>query len=184
MNNVVLHEGDRSPTKEDATKVVVPSTAVLTSPSLHDRISTMAATTAAGAAHRNGEGVSRPTDALRALKEELNSMRQEVAILGGGTPDSPFRKYTDGRDAHDTHASGSVGSSLPASMQPNEVSHLQQRARTARDCADDILMRLPIASQGSVSSGAKDGLRLYVVLILLVTVYVVAIWMRRDEKIE
>lgn len=144
--NVVLSADDPSPTGNEQTKVVVPKEATLMQPSLHERLTT--------AAPRNTES-GKPTDELRALKEELHTLRTDRGSLSG--------------------ASGGRSPSL------SDGGGAQQPAQPGS--AEDILMKGPCDDEQPDGSPAKKkkGLKLYLVIVIMFVVYVITLFSTRGS---
>lgn len=198
MENVVLQHSDPAPSGgNEATKIVVPPEACLVVPMASERHGrsaqdvTYRARTQPGLEpsprlYSGGDGANhlgstssvsrrKPADELRALREEIDIMRRESA-----TP----RSTAGGSVLHNSSPSSNTPNSKPrgqegaAAMEPPSAYH------AAGDSSyEDLIMKFDLGDAasrpGAPTAQKREGLKVYMVLLLMVTLYVCLLFMRR-----
>lgn len=197
MENVVLQPSDPAPSGGDeATKIVVPPEACLVLPmaserrcrSVHDVTRPGRSRPALDPSPRlysGGDGADhlggtssvfrrKPTDELRALREEINTMRRESttphSAVGGSVRNSSS-------PSSNTPTSKPRGHEGTAAMQP-----LPAHRAAGTSSYENLIMKFDLggaASRAGDPAAQKEGLKVYIVLLLMVALYVCLLFMRR-----
>lgn len=196
MGNVVLQESSPRP---DGKCTVVPPGVTLIPLSLQDsaneRLTNTPCSTATANVRTNPSSTPARLGAVDALQEEIDGLREEVRSTPGGSNRnyygvSPPRAHSDSdpflqSNLQGEAANGIIKGTAVASSNGPSVS-IQTPAKDNRrpgppdsdDRTGDLLMQL--TTQGSGARGTK-GLKIYLVLLLMFTVYCIMLWIRRGR---
>ncbi|KAG5487062.1 hypothetical protein LSCM1_07732 [Leishmania martiniquensis] len=197
MENVVLQRSDPAPSGGDeATKIVVPPEARLvpvaserrgrqahdaTDSSRSRPVGAPSPQLSSGGYGAGGPGsVSpaprrKPADELRVLREEINSMRRESVTSTGTASGSVLSSYSPPVSAPNNQPRGREGTAaVKAPSTPG--------AAGANSC-DDLIMKFDLGGRGSgggACAANKEGLKVYVLLLLMLALYGGILFMRRS----
>ncbi|KPI83016.1 hypothetical protein ABL78_7963 [Leptomonas seymouri] len=189
MENVVLNRNDPPPDGGDgAAKIVVPPEARLVVPtppnrqsrtSSHNQSSAMSRRTSENATPGGTPSSSRrkAVDELRALKEEIHLMRRDSSSSLNGSPQNLTSPHT---------ASTPSAQRTSDARQPVGALSPSQNATAVESPPageyEDVIMKFDYGREYASGDGEKQGLKVYVVLAIMFTLYVLLLILRRGSK--